>query len=91
MCNSGVGIYASMHGVVISKGYYIKECVIMYMEKERQRYHLNNQQQLRLITSHLVKHTANVIRSSVRPSRSFMVMVHLGTAHAHAGLSGRCC
>jgi len=39
MCNYGVGIYASMHGAVVSKGYYIKEYV-MYMEKERQRYHL---------------------------------------------------
>lgn len=91
MGNYGVGIYASMHGAVVSKGYYIKEYV-MYMEKERQRYHLtNSQQQLRLITSHLVKHTANVIWSSVGPSRSIMVMVHLRAAHAHVRLSGRCC
>ena len=39
--------------------------------------------------SHLVKHTANIITSSLRSSGVFVVMVHLRCAHGHALLRGR--
>ena len=82
-------VYAYKHGVVVSKGYYIKECV-MYMQRKNDKGIIYSQQ-IALITSHLVKHTANIIWSSVRPSRSIMVVMHLGTAHAHVRLSRWCC
>jgi hypothetical protein len=74
-----------MHGVVVSKGYYIKECV-MYMQRRNDKGIIYSQQ-IALITSHLVKHTANIIWSS----RSIMVVMHLRTAHAHVRLSRWCC
>lgn len=62
----------------------------MQCRNDRSRYHRTSNTFAPIATSHLVKHTANVITSSLRSSWVFMVVVHLGPTHAHARLLWWC-
>lgn len=53
-------------------------------------FRVQNQTSAQIATSHLVKHTANVITSSLRSSRVFVMVVHLRSTHTHARLLGWC-
>jgi len=64
----------------------------MYMQCGNDRWsHYPIAQSTLLATSHLVKHTAYVLISSLRAPRMLVVMVYLGSTHAHARLSGWSC
>jgi hypothetical protein len=65
----------------------------MYMQcGNDRRYHKFQAHQSSLIaSSHLVKHTADVLISSRRGPLMVVIVVHLGTPHAHVGWSGWCC
>lgn len=78
-------------GSGISKGF-TSRSVIMYMQcGNDRRYHKFQAQSSLNASSHLVKHTADVLISSLRPPRMIVVVMHLGTPHAHVRWSGWCC